>query len=216
MTAIQKGIETLTSFAERAEKLDDGPSTNSKSKVVKFTAPLNAIRDNASRVHKVLIQRYCMSHKRHRAAILLEDRMLRRKRGRIVNKTQVASDVPSTAACFTLCLDEHLPASKWISTEFRIIESSTRYGMGSLLSADNVLTKSAKAPIAKSILRLPRQHLKFIPTHTPIHQRSSRSPRSAHICSKEPIPRSGSVLMTAISFAHILDNWPLSLMSRRE
>lgn len=187
MTAIQKGIETLTSFAERAEKLDDGPSTNSKSKVIKFTAPLDAIRDNASRVHKVLLQRYCMSHKRHRAAILLEDRMLRRKRGCRVNKMQSASEAPSTADCFTLCLDEHLPASKWVSTEFRIIEPSTRYDIGSWSSEDTVLTYPAKAPRAKSILRLPRQHLASIPSHTPIHRRSMRLPRSARIYSKEPI-----------------------------
>jgi hypothetical protein len=118
MERIHKSVEMLASFAERAEKLDEGPPRQLC--MVRFSAPLQSIRQNARTVHDVLLSRWCTSHAKHRAAILLEDRMLRRKRGRI--SARAASEPSSTAHRFALCLDEHLPTTRWLSTEFHIIE----------------------------------------------------------------------------------------------
>lgn len=123
MDRLHKCIETLAGFAERAEKLDDGP-TRQLCKI-KFSAPLTSIRENACKVHKVLQSRWCTSHSLHRAGILLEERILRRKRGR--QSARAASEPIGTADRFALCLDEHLPATGWLATEFRIIESPQRY-----------------------------------------------------------------------------------------
>lgn len=146
MDRIQKCIETLTSFAERAEKLDHEPPRQQCT--VRFSAPLESIRINASRVHDVLLSRWCKSHTPHRAAILLEDRMLRRKRGR--RSAREGSKQKGTADRFALCLDEHLPTARWLSTEFRITEElSKRYlylriYICEILEANNRYLKNSK------------------------------------------------------------------------
>ena len=123
MSKIQHGIQSLASFVEKAEKLNDGlPQKRCK---VKFIAPLEFIRENAYNVHGALLSRWCLSHTSHRAAILLEDRLQRRRRGKQLTQ-HTTSEQGGEANCFTLCLDDHVPVTKWLSTEFRFLETPSQ------------------------------------------------------------------------------------------
>ena len=125
MEKLRMCIETLAGFAERAEKLDDGqPRQWCK---VKFSAPLTSIRENACKVHKVLLSHWCTSHTLHRAGILLEERLHRQKRGH--QSAMGVSKPIATADRFALCLDEHLPTTGWLATEFRVIDLPKRYSI---------------------------------------------------------------------------------------
>lgn len=118
MNVLNISITRLTDFAQRAEKLDNSPPKQRCK--VKFSAPLKAIEMNACRVHKVLLSSWCQSHASHRAGILLEERILRRKRGSQMG-IQTSEPVGS-ATRFVLCLDEHRPNTGWLTTEFHLNE----------------------------------------------------------------------------------------------
>lgn len=77
----------LYGFLEKAEKIhaisqdgDDHPGGR-KSRV-QFVAPLRSIQDNASRVHQGLRRRWCADHDCHQAGLLLEQRIVRRRKHR--------------------------------------------------------------------------------------------------------------------------------------
>ncbi|PVH92337.1 hypothetical protein DM02DRAFT_543892 [Periconia macrospinosa] len=142
MDILRKSIETLAGFAERAEKLDDGPSRQWCK--VKFSAPLASIRENACKVHKVLLSHWCASHTPHRVGILLEERLHRQKRGR--QSSRGFSEPIATADRFALCLDEHLPNTRWLATEFRVIELPKRYSLPLSTTSTVTFTVTSTTP----------------------------------------------------------------------
>jgi hypothetical protein len=118
--SMQKSIDRLAGFAMRAEKLEPERTTSKRSATVKFLAPLQSIRENASRVHQALLSNWCTLHTVHRAAILLEDRLHRYNRGYQPVKTVVSNN--NAADCFSLCVVEHSTTLEWLSTEFRVLD----------------------------------------------------------------------------------------------
>jgi hypothetical protein len=123
LNKIRHGIESLTSFVERAEKLHDEPSRERHK--VKFMAPLESIRENACKVHRTLLSQWCIAHTSHRAAILLEDRLQRHGRRKQTSQ-HILPYQCGAVDCFTLCLNEHVSAPKWLSAEFRLLEIHSR------------------------------------------------------------------------------------------
>jgi hypothetical protein len=120
MDSLQKCLDRLAGFVVRAEKLEPEQTTSKRSATVKFLAPLQSIRENASRVHQALLSNWCTLHTMHCAAILLEDRMRRYNRGCQPVSTVVSNS--KAADCFSLCVAEHSITPEWLSTEFRVVE----------------------------------------------------------------------------------------------
>ncbi|KAH7411570.1 hypothetical protein DE146DRAFT_241713 [Phaeosphaeria sp. MPI-PUGE-AT-0046c] len=144
MSKIQHNIESLTKFVERAERLDE-PSHGRHN--VRFRAPLESIRENASKVHEELLSRWCTSHTSHRAAILLQDRLYRRGRGR-KGAQRALPDEANAASYFALCLSDHVPAQKWLSTEFRVLELPSRTSSKVAVSITAPAPTSIQAPFS--------------------------------------------------------------------
>ncbi|KXH63909.1 hypothetical protein CSAL01_02185 [Colletotrichum salicis] len=74
--------ERLAVFLEKAEKIHSSPHDGDESLKarIQFVAPLTSIRANASRVHEGLHRRWCADHDCHRVGLLLEQRLIRRKK----------------------------------------------------------------------------------------------------------------------------------------
>lgn len=123
MNEIRHSIDGLTTFIERADRLHNGQSLECSEKV-QFLVPLDSIRANACDVHEILLSRWCDAHAPHRAAILLEDRLYRRRRGSQPSRSPRQEEV-NKAKCFALCLNDHVP-HRWQSTAVRPVEISSR------------------------------------------------------------------------------------------
>jgi hypothetical protein len=109
----------LDTFAEKAEKLDDPYKANKKSK---FALPLRIIQDNAARLYDVLSRSWCSSHPSHCAGLLLEQRLVRRKR--IPQHRTKPSEGNPEVNCFGLSLLQSPSPLKWLNAEFRLIAST--------------------------------------------------------------------------------------------
>jgi hypothetical protein len=114
----------LSGFMDKAGKIqDEVPGSRIK---IKFVAPLECIQGNASKVHRVLFRSWCDTHPMHRAGLLLEQRLVRRKRKMWKGPPQKAGECD----CFGVSL-LRVPVLTWIDTEFRVDDSnmqSSRYG----------------------------------------------------------------------------------------
>lgn len=113
----------LQNYTTRAERLEEEPY---KAHIkLQFTAPLRCIQDNATKLHQVLSRSWCKSHSSHRAGLLLEQRLVRKKPH--LKGTRRASEAVARANCFGLSLSPSTPDLQWLDAEFRLLEKSTRY-----------------------------------------------------------------------------------------
>jgi hypothetical protein len=121
--------QRLSGFLEKAAKLDGYGSVSytdpsSPRLQIRFGAPLDTIRHNVSRVHRGLLRSWCRGHSAHEAGLLLEQRLVRRKRR---DCTHVQPPAVGSVSCFGLCiLLEPIPT--WLDTEFNLEED---YNTGS-------------------------------------------------------------------------------------
>ena len=123
----------LYGFLEKAGKIqDNAPSHDSGSRIrIRFVAPLQSIQDNASRVHRVLRRSWCTVHESHRAALLLEQRLVRRRKRNLRGLSEAVGKVN----CFEISL-WRVSVLTWLDTEFSLDEDSnaaSRYGYASSL-----------------------------------------------------------------------------------
>lgn len=108
----------LAEFIEKADKMrETTPVSHIK---VKFAAPLDRIKDNASKVYIVLTRSWCAVHPTHHAGLRLEQRLVRRRRKRSPCGTHSVGD----AARFGVSL-LRISNISWVDTEFSIDEEDT-------------------------------------------------------------------------------------------
>ncbi|PGH13361.1 hypothetical protein AJ80_06355 [Polytolypa hystricis UAMH7299] len=113
----------LQNYTETAAKLAAGEEEEPYQvhARVKFTAPLGCIQDNATKLHQALSRNWCTSHQSHRACLLLEQHLVRRKKH---PKLRVGKSVAvAEAGCFGVCLSPNPKELKWIEGEFRLTKT---------------------------------------------------------------------------------------------
>jgi hypothetical protein len=115
--------DRLHDFTEKAEKLEEEPY---KAHIkLRLTGSLRCIQDNATKLYHVLSQNWCTSHPSHSASLLLESRLVRRKIAR-KNLIKGAIEPVAEASCFGLRLLQVRSQTKWLDTEFSLIQSTSR------------------------------------------------------------------------------------------
>ncbi|RYP46715.1 hypothetical protein DL768_007123 [Monosporascus sp. mg162] len=104
----------LYGFLEKAAKLQDNVQSDSSGPRIRirFVAPLQTIRQNASRVHRALSRSWCRVHGAHEAGLLLEQRLVRRKRRNWRGPSQAVGSVN----CFGLSIWRESILT-WLDTE---------------------------------------------------------------------------------------------------
>lgn len=109
--------ERLAVFLEKAEKIHSSTHDGDESLKarIQFVAPLTSIRANASRVHEGLHRRWCADHDCHQAGLLLEQRLIRKKRK---NRRGALSDVGKRDR-FGVSL-WRVTVMAWLDTEFQV------------------------------------------------------------------------------------------------
>ncbi|KAK1511975.1 hypothetical protein CTAM01_00905 [Colletotrichum tamarilloi] len=109
--------ERLAVFLEKAEKIHSSTHDGDESLKarIQFVAPLPSIRANASRVHEGLHKRWCADHDCHQAGLLLEQRLIRKKRR---NRRGALSDVGKRDR-FGVSL-WRVTVMAWLDTEFQV------------------------------------------------------------------------------------------------
>ena len=107
----------LYGFLEKAAKLQDNMQSDSSGPRmrVRFVAPLQTIKQNASRVHRALSRRWCRMHGAHEAGLLLEPRLVPRK----PRNWGDASNTVGSVNCFGLCIWREAVLT-WLDTEFNV------------------------------------------------------------------------------------------------
>ncbi|KAF4880732.1 hypothetical protein CGCSCA1_v000446 [Colletotrichum siamense] len=97
---------------------DEGPTRRPR---IRFVAPLQSIRANASRVHGGLCGRWCSDHDYHHAGLLLEQRIARRiKKSRKGNVMEAGKMDRFGVSLWRAAV------MTWLDTEFRIDDSLIR------------------------------------------------------------------------------------------
>jgi hypothetical protein len=111
--------QRLAGFLEKAAKLHDHGSdidTCSPRLRIRFAAPLETIRHGVSRVHRVLARSWCQAHRVHEAGLLLEQRLVRRRR---TNCTRRQPSAAGSVSCFGVCILLE-PVPTWYDTEISL------------------------------------------------------------------------------------------------
>ncbi|KDN62991.1 hypothetical protein CSUB01_10457 [Colletotrichum sublineola] len=107
----------LDGFLKKAAKLQDNVQNDSSASrtQIRFVAPLQTIQHNASRIHRVLSRSWCQTHSAHQAGLLLEQRLVRRRRqtGRGLSRPAGSMN------CFGLCIWRESVLT-WLHTEFNL------------------------------------------------------------------------------------------------
>jgi hypothetical protein len=157
---LTKSIDQLDTYLEKAEKLEGPYKANRKSK---FALPLRLMQQNAARLYDVLSRTWCSAHSTHSAGLLLEQRLVTKKKRGMAGRQREQSSEKCDSNCFGISLLQTPPARKWLEVEFRIVEapitgessrSVSRSNFESIAHAGiNVLA----AQQCKSSFRLPLQ-----------------------------------------------------------
>jgi hypothetical protein len=131
MERMELCVRRLSEFSHKAEKLKD--STPRDRQRVRYSGSLGVIRQNASKIHQVLLRSWCNMHPKntwcgthpeHRAGLLLEQRIVRKVK--MKHLQQVAENKVTSSDCFALYLDEPSVVRKWLTTEVRVFELPSR------------------------------------------------------------------------------------------
>lgn len=107
----------LDTYANKAEKLEEPYKAEKKSK---FALPLRLIEENATRLYDVLARTWCPAHSSHHAGLLLEQRLVKKRKQRVSQQNAEKCDVN----CFRISLLQSLSPRKWLDVEFRLVEES--------------------------------------------------------------------------------------------
>ncbi|CAI0644042.1 unnamed protein product [Colletotrichum noveboracense] len=124
LKAIEEDNEKLRMLLEGADKItsiqdDVGASSRAR---VRFVGSLKGIRSNACLVHRGLDAKFCMDHECHRAGLLLEQRLKRRKR---TSRQAMPKDVGKLGR---FCVSVYrCPDTAWLDAEINI-EDDHDYG----------------------------------------------------------------------------------------
>ncbi|KAK2049548.1 hypothetical protein LZ31DRAFT_316865 [Colletotrichum somersetense] len=113
--------DRLYGFVEKAAKLQDNvESDSSGSRIrIRFEPPLQTIKQNASRIHRVLSRSWCRKHGAHEVGLLLEERLVRR-RGRTGKGSFQAIN---SMNCFGLSIWRE-SVMTWLNTEFNLDDTA--------------------------------------------------------------------------------------------
>ena len=110
--------ERLDTYTDKAERLAVLYKTKKR---VKFALPLNLIEENAARLYDVLARTWCSAHSSHHAGLLLEQRLVRRKK-RISSRRKENAEV-CDANCLAISLLRSPFPAKWLEVEIRLVEA---------------------------------------------------------------------------------------------
>ncbi|OAP56785.1 hypothetical protein AYL99_08897 [Fonsecaea erecta] len=110
----------IDAWAARADKLRE--ETSQSRLKLKFSASLDIIQENASKIYRAISRNWCTDKPIHEARLLLEQRLVRsRKRKRPSPSTSV--NIVAQATCFGLSLyGDCCASSGWLDSEIRIDE----------------------------------------------------------------------------------------------
>jgi len=103
----------LYTFIEKADRIQsETPASRIK---IKFAAPLDQIRESASRAHAALFRSWCVAHSSHQAGLRLEERLVRRRGGG--KKGSPEGDPERTQFGISVL---RIPRLCWVDTEFHV------------------------------------------------------------------------------------------------
>lgn len=105
----------LDTFANKAEKPEEQYKAEKKSK---FALPLYLIKKNATRLYDVLSRTWCPAHSSHHAGLLLEQRLVKKRKRKVSQQNAEKCDVN----CFRISLLQNPSPRKWLDVEFRLVE----------------------------------------------------------------------------------------------
>ncbi|KAF6839587.1 hypothetical protein CPLU01_01724 [Colletotrichum plurivorum] len=115
---LEKCNSRLYDFLEKAEKIhaisQDGDDPAGRRSRVQFVAPLRSIQGNASKVHQGLRRRWCSEHDCHQAGLLLEQRIVRRKKHRFGTFRNAGKQNQFSVSLWRAA------AMVWLDADFRI------------------------------------------------------------------------------------------------
>jgi hypothetical protein len=128
LEACTRKIDDWTTRADRLQ--DETPQSRPK---LEFSASLDTIQENATKVHQGISQNWCNDNPVHVARLLLEQRLRRPRKTR--RPHQAASlNLVAQATCFELSLRGDCNASsQWLNSEIRIDELPSWYVLFSSL-----------------------------------------------------------------------------------
>lgn len=112
----------LDTYANKAEKLEE-PYKYKAEKKSKFALPLHLIEENATRLYDVLAQTWCPAHSSHHAGLLLEQRLVKKRKRRVSQQNAEKCDVN----CFRISLLQSPSPRKWLDVEFRLVEEPSNH-----------------------------------------------------------------------------------------
>ncbi|KAF2427292.1 hypothetical protein EJ08DRAFT_689043 [Tothia fuscella] len=116
---LRSAIETLDTLYDKAERLEEPyrPAMRSRS-----ASPVKVIADHACRLYDVLSRTWCSAHTSHSAGLLLEQRLVRRRKQEWPGLQKQADALEcSSLGCFEISLLQ-TPPTKWLDIEFRVAE----------------------------------------------------------------------------------------------
>ncbi|KAK6501617.1 hypothetical protein TWF481_009452 [Arthrobotrys musiformis] len=125
MGELQKCIDMLDKFQDKADKISAADDTYNPTRGPLLSPNVETIRENAKRLYDVLSKTWCSTHSSHHAGLLLEQRLIRKpkKRGAVLQRKPLTMGHFDTN-CFALSFLQS-PASapkKWLDAEIRIVE----------------------------------------------------------------------------------------------
>lgn len=128
--------ERIDKWAARADILEDKiPQSRLK---LKFSASLGTIKENATKVYGAISRNWCKDKPVHVARLLLQQRLVRPKKGRTPPQGGGSSPVVQ-ATCFGLSLHgDCCTSSQWLNSEIKIDEPPSRYALLNVISHCNL------------------------------------------------------------------------------
>jgi hypothetical protein len=117
---VMKAINQLDTYLEKAEKLEEPYRASRKSK---FVLPLRLLQQNAARLYEVLSRAWCSAHSTHSAGLLLEQRLVTKRRKVMAGRHRQQSSEKCDHNCFGISLLRTPLGRKWLEVEFRLVET---------------------------------------------------------------------------------------------
>lgn len=117
---LTKSINQLDTYLDKAEKLEEPYKADRKPR---FALPLRLVQQNAVKLYDVLSRTWCSAHSTHSAGILLEQRLVTKRKRGMAGRLREQSSEKCNYNCFEISLLKTPLARKWLEVEFRIEEA---------------------------------------------------------------------------------------------
>ena len=127
----------LDTYANKAEKLEAPYMVNRRSK---FAISLNVIEKNAARLYTSLSRVWCSAHHAHHAGLLLEPRLVKKRRRPAYQRKERADNIEPNL--FVLSLIKYPAPKKWLEVEFRLEEALTDSQLNRFVECNPVETRT--------------------------------------------------------------------------